>query len=367
VSSHSSTEPVRPGLDKAVVNTEVVPRKRAVKQVIAQYLLKAADNHRFPATVLVPLWTRISVATGRKPHSLLVRLADRLSYSHPVTARLRNGLKMQVYWNDLGVGQHLFRRGVHEQETIGLLRHLVRPGMTVLDIGAQVGQYTLEAAKLVGPTGSVHAFEPVPRNFDLLQANVRINGLTNVAPSPVAISDRNETRTLHLSISRNAGAHSFAPSEISSGETIDVSCTTVDAYVEQRQLRPDLIKLDVEGFELAVLDGARRTLKAVAPLLIIEFNDFDQSLFGRSCRELSARLRHEYGYTLTRIDSPAPMTCSPSGVNTYFNVLAVPSHRLRDVLQALPEPYRTTEPDALYPTWELLRFASPASGGYASN
>ncbi|MCA1585180.1 MAG: FkbM family methyltransferase, partial [Acidobacteria bacterium] len=157
-------------------------------------------------------------------------------------------------------------------------------------------------------------------------------------------------------VSRNAGAHSFAHSEISSGDVVTVPCTTLDTYCAARGLKPDLIKMDVEGFEIPVMRGGRTTLLGSQPLLIVEFNSYNQCLFGRSCAQLSTWLREDYGYTLVRIDTPEVMTPSPEGVDTYFNVLAIANRRVSSLLHSLPEGYHSLVPDPLYPQWGLSIF-----------
>lgn len=98
--------------------------------------------------------------------------------------------------------------GKYEPETIALFRSYLKEGMTVVDIGANLGYFTVIAAGLVGPSGKVFSYEPDPHNFALLEKNVSVNGFKNVTNFPVALSDRRGTRELFFG--DNQTTHSFS-------------------------------------------------------------------------------------------------------------------------------------------------------------
>lgn len=134
-------------------------------------------------------------------------------------------------------------------------RDLIGPGMRVVDVGAHIGLYSLLAAKIVGSNGSVIAVEPEPGNFDLLSLNVRTNGLTNVRPLDVALADRVGTAALCF------GEHTGAYSLVGGGASVTVPVTTLDVVAEEHLSgRIDLLKIDVEGAEMAVLRGGEKTI-----------------------------------------------------------------------------------------------------------
>ena len=140
------------------------------------------------------------------------------------------------------------------------MRRLLRPGDTAFDIGANVGFYTLLFASCVGPTGSVHAFEPV--NGDVLQRNIELSGLRNVELSRTAGGPEPGT----VLIGRRANFEGTSSGAWRRGPTLDalqVEQITLDDYVEALipgQIR--LVKIDVEGMEADVIAGLRRTLAA---------------------------------------------------------------------------------------------------------
>jgi len=163
--------------------------------------------------------------------------------------------------------------GKYEQQTTQVFEEAAKPGMVVLDIGAHVGYYSLLAARIVGPEGRVYSFEPEPQNYSLLVKNIDRNGYENITPVNAAVSNQMGVATLNLSTLDN-GRHSLFVSNPSQSSTETVNTTTIDAFLEN-SASPNvgLIKIDVEGAELAVLDGMGKLLEKHDQLsLIIEFN-----------------------------------------------------------------------------------------------
>ena len=161
---------------------------------------------------------------------------------------------------------------VFEEETTRLFERLVKPGMVVIDIGAHVGYYTLISARQAGPDGRVYAFEPDPDNHATLLRNIELNGYDNVVAARKAVSDRVGDAQLYLSATVS-GNHSIYHHSQSQRGSIPVETTTVDAMLEELDWpQVDLVKIDVEGGEVAVLDGMIQLLeKSNALNLIIEF------------------------------------------------------------------------------------------------
>lgn len=140
-----------------------------------------------------------------------------------------------------------------------LLRREIRPGDVVLDIGANIGYYTIQFADLVGPTGKVIAFEPDPINFGLLKRSVEANGFTNVELVNAAVSDRSGSCSLHLS-PRNPGDHRIGFT--GARKSVEVTVTSLDEFFKGRNPRVDLIKMDIQGSELHAVRGARGVIAA---------------------------------------------------------------------------------------------------------
>ena len=132
-------------------------------------------------------------------------------------------------------------------------------GTTALDVGANIGAYSILLGQWAGPSGRVFAFEPAPEPFDGLTRHIALNGLTNtVHPIPMAVGA--EVATAQLLVAGTGGESRLASAD-DGGAMINVPVTTIDAFCAERGLSPDFIKVDVEGFELAVLKGARDTIR----------------------------------------------------------------------------------------------------------
>ena len=156
---------------------------------------------------------------------------------------------------------------------------LLESDACVLDVGSNVGLTAIGFEQLV-PEGRIFAFEPSPRNYELLRRNLEENGCSRVEAMNMAVG-RATGEVTFLDTPRY-GAGSFAVNDEGqiavkhhAEDLIKVPCVGIDDFVEQRNLsRVDLIKIDVEGFEIDVLEGAQKTLAAHRPIAILEFNSY---------------------------------------------------------------------------------------------
>jgi FkbM family methyltransferase len=152
--------------------------------------------------------------------------------------------------------------GTYEREQTRLFEHLLRPGGVVLDVGANVGYYTLLASVLVGDGGAVHAFEPEPRNAEFLRRHLRINGRRNVTVQQAAVSDRAGTARFTFGTGSGTG-------HLGEAGTLEVRTLRLDDYCAEHGIVPAAIKIDVEGAEMSVLAGACETLARHRPVLFL--------------------------------------------------------------------------------------------------
>jgi FkbM family methyltransferase len=194
----------------------------------------------------------------------------------------------------------LRERGVWEPGETALLRQHLGPGMTFLDIGAHVGYYTVMAARLVEPGGLVMAFEPSPRNYELLLANVWRNGLGNVLCHPWAVGDANGFVDLYLD-ERNTGDNRIYRSSEDRPRT-RVRMVALDSL---SSLRPpiDAVKIDVQGPEDAVVRGMSRLLQGSPNAFItLEYWPYGLRALGRDERD-TLRFYRSLGYRV-RVQNP---------------------------------------------------------------
>lgn len=202
--------------------------------------------------------TRRAPAPLRRLHEMVLALlpGDHLVSTLPGGERVRLSPRYRhVSWNP---------------EEYEAFKAAVRPGATVLDVGANVGAYTALFAQWAGPSGRVIAFEPAPAAVAGLRELVRLNGLADrveIEESAVAGS----VGTAAFTSDAASGANALAAQPGSPG-TITVRTTSLDAFCDARALSPDVVKIDVEGAELDVLRGARRTLASPRIAAFVEFH-----------------------------------------------------------------------------------------------
>ncbi len=182
------------------------------------------------------------------------------------------------------MGWYIYHRGLYEEGPIHLLRQLLQPGMTFIDVGANIGLYTLIGAHLVGPEGRVLALEPQVEAGQLLQENIRLNSLSNVEFKNIAASSKRCSASLHqVSISNNGQATLRVLSgEATFGEPEAIQCHTLDEILAEDEIR-DVhgVKIDVEGAELDVLRGFKAGLEERPPsFILLEFIDQHLRRFG---------------------------------------------------------------------------------------
>ncbi len=189
-----------------------------------------------------------------------------------------------------------YAAGLYEPAVTKAIMELVRPGMTVVDVGANVGYYTLLASRLVGPGGKVYSFEPVPSVFEVLLSNLKENGCENVTTERKAISDQ-------------SGASPFlvdrqgAEGRLVAGDGhIVVECTTLDEHFGALGWPAvDVVKMDIEGGEGRALKGMRRLCAASARLcIVLELNWPALRAAGWEHREL-ALLLYDLGFRKGRV------------------------------------------------------------------
>lgn len=220
----------------------------------------------------------------------LIRLPLRLVPPNRVVRILTGGLRGWKWVT--GSATHGAWIGTYEREAQRVFHELIRPGAVVYDIGANVGFFTLLGARLAGDAGFVYAFEPLPRNVELLERHLALNGVANARVLPVALSSQSGTARFHAAPNAAMGA-------LSGEGELEVRVETLDALVRGGTLRPPtFLKIDVEGAEHDVLAGGEETLRRERPSILLSTHG---SVQHARCVELLER----FGFTLRLLRDPA--------------------------------------------------------------
>jgi FkbM family methyltransferase len=170
----------------------------------------------------------------------------------------------------------IFVTGGYEPNEFCLLAKVLRPGMTFVDVGANMGLYTLFAARRVGVSGCVLAIEPSSREMGTLKGNVAINALNNVRVRQVALSDRASEVELLVARTQNSGHNTLGAFGYNTplDHREKTRTQSLDEIVQAEGIpKIDVIKVDIEGAELSALRGAVNTLRRDHPLLLLELAD----------------------------------------------------------------------------------------------
>ncbi|MBF0176834.1 MAG: FkbM family methyltransferase [Magnetococcales bacterium] len=181
--------------------------------------------------------------------------------------------RMFLDTQDRGISRTLLLFGSRELDHKIILEEVLKPGMTVFDIGANIGYYVLMEQGLIGPQGRIVAIEPSPANAELLKKNLALNGCPQVTLLACAVSDRHDRQTFHLAAQSNLNTFHPVGSGTThlTGKTIDVETITVPELLPEHGA-PDLIRMDVEGHEVEVINGLVDAVEAgkMAPMIVFE-------------------------------------------------------------------------------------------------
>ncbi|MFC1902647.1 FkbM family methyltransferase [Chloroflexota bacterium] len=191
--------------------------------------------------------------------------------------------------------------GGYEELTTELFKQVINEGDIVVDVGANIGHFTLLASRLVGKEGRVYAFEPETFNHSLLVRNIELNEYQNITVEQKAIS--NTTGTIKLFIdNENPGAHTIRRYS-SKKEFIEVKSLTLDDYFKARERTINVIKMDIEGAETTALLGMERIIRENENLKIFtEFAPFFIIEMGYSAEEFARKLLEEWQFSIMAID-----------------------------------------------------------------
>jgi FkbM family methyltransferase len=158
--------------------------------------------------------------------------------------------------------------GDYESFELDVFKKLLNKGDNILDIGANLGVYGIEASSIIGGNGTVYCFEPVPENQVFLKNNVNLNKIKNIKIVRSAIGDKVSSLKIFL-VKNSIGTHSAGGG---TDNFVDVPVTTIDNFVDKNKIDVNLIKIDIEGYEDYAIKGGLKTLKNLKPILFIEFS-----------------------------------------------------------------------------------------------
>jgi FkbM family methyltransferase len=276
-----------------------------IKFLPPSFIVRACGYMSRP--VAVRLWPGWYVGSGHSSlrASTIIREALWTGFSdkclnQTFTLPWHDGIKILAY-PKIMTCRSLFVTGYYEPNEFYLLKKILKPGMTFIDIGANIGLYTLFASKLLDNNGIVLAIEPSERDMERLRANVELNNGQVIRLRQTAISNSSGERELLIAEEEHSGQNTFgafAYAEVQNQCKRLVKTETLDEVIRDEALtRVDVIKIDVEGHEAFVFEGAKETLSNFRPILLVEISD--TALMHQGCT--SSRILsflHKMGYRI---------------------------------------------------------------------
>lgn len=287
---------------------------------------------------IVPQWVRSPLWKLRAFGWKTAVAKARVSLGRPIVRARLPAAELFVDLRDIGVGQPLYFGGKFEPSETQFISQHLRPGMSMIDVGANLGYHTTHAARLVSPSGRVLAIEPDPYNFALLKRNIAWNALASVTPLNVALGAADGVANLYCS-PENLGDHRLFCGPADGRRSVPVPVVRLDDLCNEHAMASvDLVKMDVQGYEPYVLQGMQRTLRNNPRLIVItEFWPVGMEAAGSSAEAFFEAFA-PHGFTAYRLDE--------GSVSERVN--------LREALAALP-PLDVKHPDHCGLTLVLAR------------
>ena len=187
---------------------------------------------------------------------------------------INHDLKIYVYVRDNdGPSEYILKNKIYERVVTHYFNNYLKKGYIVFDIGANIGWFSLIASRRIGDKGKVFSFEPEPLNYEVLIKNIDLNGLKNIIPIRKAVSNFIGEVDLNIS-SINKGAHTLLPTN-DKYRSFKVETITIDSFINENNVSPNVIKMDIEGAEPLALAGMNNLLSKTDELIIFsEFNPY---------------------------------------------------------------------------------------------
>lgn len=260
----------------------------------------------------------IRKVAGKEADSFIAKwVPNHYQYSCP---SFRNAIRSGInYELDISDMMDWFVYFGFKEKSKSLLFSMMKEGDVILDVGANLGEITLNAAKIAGEKGRVFSFEPGKKNYEKLSRNLALNNFNQITVSDCALGDRTGKGKEVVREIHNSGMNA-----VNYSEGGDFSIVTLDHFMSVNPVEKiDLIKIDTEGFEMNVVKGAEKTLGKYHPVLFVEVCDDNLRRNNASAKELITYISRS-GYDITNAQTGSPVYENDSFTNCHFDIIARP-------------------------------------------
>jgi FkbM family methyltransferase len=262
----------------------------------------------------------VSKVRGKKVNSFYGKLvpSNYLYSSQSIRIVERDGINYKLDISDLV--DHYLYFGYYEKGT-NKLYELVKPGMTVLDIGANIGSTALGFSKIVGNEGTIIAFEPDKINYQKASHNILLNNASSIKLMNIGLGNENKAYKLYAVNDENRGMNRILEHS-STHPYAEITVRRLDEVIAEAGIKKvDLVKIDVEGFEMNVLHGAVSILKTYKPVLFIELDDNNLIEQQSSASQLIAFL-YSLNYIVYSAETNALLKADMNFTNCHYDIYA---------------------------------------------
>lgn len=299
-----------------------------------------SDTHTSDANgLLLRAWRFLQKPWREKAETLTIRLAGVREQWREAIPRIPTLIRLPfgALWllRRDNVGEPLLT-GAFESAELAFVERFLKSGMTVIDLGAHHGLYTLLASKLVGPTGKVIAFEPSRRERRALFLHLILNRCSNVRVQGLAVGDENTEASLFVVQGDQTGCNSLRPPEVDSATSpARVRVVRIDDWLHKQKFQQiDFIKLDVEGAELEVLKGASKLLqRQPRPVILAEVQDVRTMPWGYRAKEILLHLGEKKYKWFSVLSDGRLEELDLSASDFEGNFVACPSERSSEIAE----------------------------------
>lgn len=194
------------------------------------------------------------------PYQLLklIKQKNKISRNNQDVIRKVNGYKMMLNSSKKGIHSDLLEAGIREPLATKIVEKKTKPGEVVLEVGANIGYYTIMQSKIIGKSGRIYAIEPISDNLNYLRRNINLNNLKNVEVHPIALREKNKKLEIFTFEEANLNsAIKWSDRNLGSETVVGM---TMDSFLKGKR-SPNWIRMDVEGYEWNILMGAKKSLK----------------------------------------------------------------------------------------------------------
>ncbi|MDB0037791.1 FkbM family methyltransferase [bacterium] len=223
----------------------------------------------------------IRALVNQLPYILLPKPKEKLI----VTTLYGFQMEIDPIQDNKGLEKIIYYTGTYEQGTLFMLSNLLTKNGVFVDVGANIGLMSIFASLIVKDAGKVFSFEPNPATFDILNKNIGLNNLSNVQTVPYGVGSVPKSTKIYDRWDAGRGSATLIKPDFDT-DSYNIDIVTLSDYFKDKDCAIDVIKIDIEGYELEALKGAKKVIEEKSPILIVEISDNRENFEGANGKDI---------------------------------------------------------------------------------